>query len=132
MALHPTAIIEPGARLAANVSVGAYSLIAAQVEIDLAALARHPARVLQHAHDNAVSALAVLDDLFQIAGQRRLDVFDIGPPIFVQLPPGSSPEPGRRTLTGTMARITVLERTGSPRVCSRCWDTVVCRFAFAG
>jgi UDP-N-acetylglucosamine acyltransferase len=31
--IHPTAIIESGARLAANVSVGAYSLIGAQVEI---------------------------------------------------------------------------------------------------
>jgi len=31
--IHPTAIIEPGARLAANVSVGAYSLVGPQVEI---------------------------------------------------------------------------------------------------
>lgn len=31
--IHPTAIIEPGARLAADVAVGAYSLIGAQVEI---------------------------------------------------------------------------------------------------
>ena len=31
--IHPTAIIEPGARLAAGVSVGAYSLIGAQVEL---------------------------------------------------------------------------------------------------
>ena len=31
--IHPTAIIEPGARLAADVSVGAYSLIGPQVEI---------------------------------------------------------------------------------------------------
>jgi len=31
--IHPTAIIEPGARLAANVSVGAYSLIGPQVEV---------------------------------------------------------------------------------------------------
>ncbi len=31
--IHPTAIIEPGARLAANVSVGAYTLIGAQVEM---------------------------------------------------------------------------------------------------
>ena len=31
--IHPTAIIEPGARLAAGVSVGAYSLIGAQVEV---------------------------------------------------------------------------------------------------
>ncbi len=31
--IHPTAIIEPGARLAPDVSVGAYSLIGAQVEI---------------------------------------------------------------------------------------------------
>jgi len=31
--IHPTAIIEPGARLAANVSVGAYALIGPQVEV---------------------------------------------------------------------------------------------------
>lgn len=31
--IHPTAIVEPGARLAAGVSVGAYSLIGAQVEV---------------------------------------------------------------------------------------------------
>ena len=31
--IHPTAIVEPGARLAPGVSVGAYSLIGAQVEI---------------------------------------------------------------------------------------------------
>ena len=31
--IHPTAIVEPGARLAANVAVGAYSLIGAQVEV---------------------------------------------------------------------------------------------------
>jgi UDP-N-acetylglucosamine acyltransferase len=31
--IHPTAIVEPGARLAAGVSVGAYSLIGPQVEI---------------------------------------------------------------------------------------------------
>jgi UDP-N-acetylglucosamine acyltransferase len=31
--IHPTAIVEPGARLAANVSVGAYSLIGPQVEL---------------------------------------------------------------------------------------------------
>ena len=32
--IHPTAIVESGARLAANVSVGAYSLIGPQVELD--------------------------------------------------------------------------------------------------
>jgi len=31
--IHPTAIVEPGARLAVNVAVGAYSLIGAQVEV---------------------------------------------------------------------------------------------------
>jgi UDP-N-acetylglucosamine acyltransferase len=31
--IHPTAIVEPGARLAAGVSVGAYSLIGARVEV---------------------------------------------------------------------------------------------------
>ena len=31
--IHPTAIIEPGARLGANVSVGAFSLIGARVEV---------------------------------------------------------------------------------------------------
>jgi UDP-N-acetylglucosamine acyltransferase len=31
--IHPTAIVEPGARLAADVAVGAYSLIGGQVEI---------------------------------------------------------------------------------------------------
>jgi UDP-N-acetylglucosamine acyltransferase len=31
--IHPTAIVEPGARLAANVAVGAYSMIGAQVEV---------------------------------------------------------------------------------------------------
>jgi len=31
--IHPTAIVEPGARLAANVSVGAYALIGPQVEV---------------------------------------------------------------------------------------------------
>ena len=31
--IHPTAIVEPGARLAANVAVGAWSLIGAQVEV---------------------------------------------------------------------------------------------------
>jgi len=31
--IHPTAIVEPGARLAADVSVGAYSLIGPQVEV---------------------------------------------------------------------------------------------------
>ena len=31
--VHPTALIEPGARLAANVSVGAYSIVRAHVEI---------------------------------------------------------------------------------------------------
>ena len=31
--IHPTAIVEPGARLAANVSVGAYSLIGPAVEV---------------------------------------------------------------------------------------------------
>ena len=36
--IHPTAIIEPGARLAAGVSVGAYSLIGAQVEIGAGSL----------------------------------------------------------------------------------------------
>jgi len=32
--IHPTAIVEPGARLAPSVAVGAYSLVGAQVEID--------------------------------------------------------------------------------------------------
>src|SRR5688572_15444081 len=31
--IHPTAIVEPGARLAAGVAVGAYSLVGAQVEV---------------------------------------------------------------------------------------------------
>ena len=31
--IHPTAIVEPGARIGANVSIGAYSLIGANVEI---------------------------------------------------------------------------------------------------
>jgi UDP-N-acetylglucosamine acyltransferase len=31
--IHPTAIVEPGARLAADVAVGAYTLVGAQVEI---------------------------------------------------------------------------------------------------
>ncbi|MBS1199212.1 MAG: acyl-[acyl-carrier-protein]--UDP-N-acetylglucosamine O-acyltransferase [Proteobacteria bacterium] len=31
--IHPTAIIDPGARIGANVSIGAYSIIGAQVEI---------------------------------------------------------------------------------------------------
>jgi hypothetical protein len=47
------------------------------VEIDLAALARHPTRVVQHAPDDAVGAPAVLGDLFEIAGQRCDDFVDI-------------------------------------------------------
>ena len=37
--IHPTAIVEPGARLAANVVVGAWSLIGAQVEVECVAVA---------------------------------------------------------------------------------------------
>jgi len=32
--IHPTALIAPGARLAADVEVGAYTIIGAHVEID--------------------------------------------------------------------------------------------------
>ena len=48
------------------------------VEIDLTALARHPARVLQHALDDAVGAPAVLGDLFEVAAQHVDDLVDSG------------------------------------------------------
>ena len=41
------------------------------VEINLAALAGYTAGVFQHALDDIVGALAVLDDLLQVPGQRR-------------------------------------------------------------
>ena len=54
------------------------------IEIDLAALARHPPRVLQHALDDTVGAPAVLGDLFEIAGQHVDRLVDFGAGIFIE------------------------------------------------
>jgi hypothetical protein len=54
------------------------------IEIDLAALARDAARVLQHALNDAIGAPAVLGDLFEIAGQHQDDFVDIGALVFGQ------------------------------------------------
>ena len=64
------------------------------IEIDRAALARHPARVLQHALDDAIGAPAVLGNLFEIAGQHRDDFVDIGALVFGQ--------PGNRRCRGLL------------------------------
>jgi hypothetical protein len=48
------------------------------VEVDLAALAAFPARMLEHAHDDAGGAPPVLGDFFQVAGQHCDDLVDIG------------------------------------------------------
>jgi hypothetical protein len=59
-------------------------LIDKGIEIDLTALARDPARVLQHALDDAVGAPAVLGDLFEIAGQHVDRLVDFGASVFVE------------------------------------------------
>src|SRR3984893_7772096 len=46
------------------------------VEVDRAALARDPARVFEHALDDAVGALAVLGDLVEVAAQHLDDLVD--------------------------------------------------------
>ena len=48
------------------------------IEVDLAALTRDAARMVQHALDDAVGAPAVLGDLFEIAGQHRDDFVEFG------------------------------------------------------
>jgi hypothetical protein len=53
-------------------------LIDEGIEIDLAALPRHPTRMLQHALEDAVGALAVLGDLFEIAGQHSDHLVEFG------------------------------------------------------
>ena len=45
-------------------------LVDQPVEVDLATLAGHPARVLQHALHDVVGALAMLGDLFQVAREQ--------------------------------------------------------------
>jgi len=54
------------------------------IEINRAALARHSARVFQHALDDAVGAPAVLGDLFEIAGQHVDRLVDFGAGVFVE------------------------------------------------
>ena len=49
--LHPTALIDPSARLGANVEVGAYTVIGADVEIG--ELGRAPPRLLDPRHEAA-------------------------------------------------------------------------------
>ena len=49
-----------------------------RVEIDLPPLTATAARMLQHARDNAVSALAMLGNLFEIAGDCRNQLVDFG------------------------------------------------------
>jgi hypothetical protein len=48
------------------------------VEVDRPALARDPARVFEHALDDAVGALAVLGDLVEVAAQHLDDLVDRG------------------------------------------------------
>jgi hypothetical protein len=48
------------------------------VEVDHPALARDPARVFEHALDDAVGALAVLSDLVEVAAQHVDDLVDLG------------------------------------------------------
>ena len=59
-------------------------LIDQGVEVDLAALARDAARVLQHDLDDVVGALAVLGDLVEIAGQHLDRLVDIGARVLVE------------------------------------------------
>ena len=54
------------------------------VEVDLPALAADAARMLQHALDDVVGALAVLGDLFEIAGQHLDRLVDLGARVFVE------------------------------------------------
>ena len=54
------------------------------VEIDLPALARDPARMLQHALDDVVGAPAVLGDLFEVAGQHLDRLVDLGALVLVE------------------------------------------------
>jgi hypothetical protein len=72
------------------------------IEIDLAALARHPARVLQHAFDDAVGAPAVLGDPFEIAGQHPDDLVDLGALAFGQ--------PGNRRCRGLLQFVEQFDR----------------------
>ena len=53
------------------------ALLHQRVEIDLAALARDPARMLEHALDDVVGAPPVLADLLQIAGQHPHRLLDL-------------------------------------------------------
>src|SRR5262245_44944523 len=53
-------------------------LLDQRVEIDRPALARDPARVFEHALDDAVGALAVLGDLVEVAAQHLDDLVDRG------------------------------------------------------
>ena len=59
-------------------------LIDQGVEIDLATLARDPARMLQHRFDDVVGALAVLGDLVEIAGQHLDRLVDLGARVLVE------------------------------------------------
>ena len=53
-------------------------LLDQRVEVDRPALARDPARVFEHALDDAVGALAVLGDLVEVAAQHLDDLVDRG------------------------------------------------------
>ena len=77
-------------------------LVDQRIEIDLAALGRDPARVLQHALDDAVGAPAVLGDLFEIAGQHRDDFVEFGALVFGQ--------PGDRRACGFLQLVEQFDR----------------------
>ena len=59
-------------------------LVDEAVEIDLSALASRPARMLQHAPDDAVGPTPMLGDLFEVAGERVDDLFGLATPVAVQ------------------------------------------------
>ena len=54
------------------------------VEVDLAPFAGHPARVLQHALDDVVGTLAVLDDFLKVSCQHLDCLVDVAAGVFVK------------------------------------------------
>ena len=59
-------------------------LIDEPIEVHRTAFAADAARVLQHALDDAVGALAVLGDLVEIAGQHLDRLINLGPRVVVE------------------------------------------------
>ena len=65
-------------------------LIDEPIEVHRTAFAADAARVLQHALDDAVGALAVLGDLAEIAGQHLDRLINLGPRVVVERGDGAT------------------------------------------